>query len=153
MQAALRVPDHGGLTPWRFIVCEGKALHKLGSLFELSAIENDKSEKEILRASQLPMRAPMIIIAIATYKIHDKVPRIEQIASASCAVMAMQMAALAQGYNGMWRTGSFAHCDTVRNGLDLAAEDELVGFLYLGTPKTDVGERQGLDPDDFFTFW
>ena len=55
MQAALRAPDHACLTPWRFIVCEGKGLDKLGSLYEQSAIDNDKSEKEIERAVQLSL--------------------------------------------------------------------------------------------------
>ena len=59
-QAALRAPDHAALTPWRFIVCEGEGLVKLGSVFEQSAIENDKSAKEIERAPQLPMRAPTV---------------------------------------------------------------------------------------------
>jgi len=153
MQAALRAPDHACLTPWRFIVCEGKGLDKLGQLFEKSAIENDKSQKEIERAVQLPHRAPMIIVAVAKYKEHDKVPRVEQIASASCSVMAMQMAAVAQGFNGMWRTGSYAQCDTVKNGLGLACEDELVGFLYMGTPAFEPAPKPERNSSDFFEFW
>lgn len=153
MQAALRAPDHACLTPWRFIVCEGKGLNKLGDLFEQSAIDNDKPEKEIERAVQLPHRAPMLIVAIAKYVEHEKVPRVEQIASASCAVMAMQMAAVAQGFNGIWRTGSYAQCDTVRKGLDLAPDDELVGFLYLGTPAFEPAPKPQRTTSDFFEYW
>ena len=100
MQAALRAPDHACLTPWQFIVCQGKGLDKLGALYEQSAIENGKSQQEIDRAVKLPHRAPMVVVAVAKYVEHEKVPRVEQIASASCGVMAMQMAAVAQGFNG-----------------------------------------------------
>lgn len=153
MQAALHVPDHAALTPWRFIVCEEMGLVKLGALFEQSAIDNDKSEKEIERAPQLPMRAPMVIVAIAKCVAHEKVPRVEQVASASCAVMAMQMAALAQGFDGIWRTGSYAHCDTVKAGLNVAEDDEIVGFLYLGTAAVEAPERSRKDPSAYFEFW
>jgi len=153
MQAALRAPDHACLTPWRFIVCEGKGLDKLGSLYEQSAIDNDKSEKEIERAVQLPHRAPMIVVAIAKHVEHEKVPRVEQIASASCGVMAMQMAAVAQGFNGMWRTGSYAHCDTVKRGFDLSDDDEIVGFLYLGTPAFEPAAKPERDTANYFEYW
>lgn len=153
MQAALRAPDHAGLTPWEFIVCEGEALNRLGSLFEQSAIDNDKSEKEIERAVQLPLRAPMIIVAIAKYVDNEKVPRVEQIASTACAVMAMQMAAQAQGFNGIWRTGSYAQCDTVKNGFNLSDDDEIVGFLYLGTPVTSPMPKPKKDSATFFRYW
>lgn len=152
-QAALRAPDHAALTPWHFIVCEGPGLAKLGSIFEQSAIENDKSQKEIERAPQLPRRAPMVIIAIAKYQEHEKVPRVEQIASVSCAVMAMQMAALAQGFNGIWRSGAYAHCPLVKRALAIADEDEIVGFLYLGTPLFETPEKPAVNSDGFFTHW
>lgn len=153
MQAALRAPDHACLTPWRFVVCEGKGLDKLGALFEQSAIDNEKSQKEIERAVQLPHRAPMVIVAIAQCVEHEKVPRVEQIASASCAVMAMQMAAIAQGYSGIWRTGTYAHCDTIRGAFNLAEDDELVGFLYLGTPAFEPAPKPQRNASDYFEFW
>ena len=153
MQAALRAPDHACLTPWKFVVCEGKGLDKLGNLFEQSAIDNEKSQKEIERAVQLPHRAPMVIVAIAKYVEHEKVPRVEQIASASCAVMAMQMAAIAQGFNGIWRSGSYAHCDTIRKAFELNEDDELVGFLYLGTPAFEASPKPQRNSSDYFEFW
>lgn len=153
MQAGLRAPDHACLTPWRFIVCTGQGLNKLGALFEQSAIDNDKTQKEIERAPQLPLRAPMVIVAIMDYKPHDKVPRVEQVASTSCTVMAMQMAAQTQGFNGMWRTGSYAHCDIVKQGLGLKEEDEIIGYLYLGTPENDMSNIPLRDSQDYFEFW
>ncbi|MCW8092064.1 NAD(P)H nitroreductase [Alteromonas sp. ASW11-130] len=151
--AALRAPDHASLTPWKFIVCEGAGLNKLGALFEQSAIEADKSTKEIERAPLLPLRAPMVIVAIAKVTEHQKVPRVEQVASTACAVMAMQLAAIAQGFQGMWRTGSYAQCDTVKNGLGLSEEDEIVGFLYLGTAAVEAPERKSHDTAQYFEHW
>ena len=150
-RAALRAPDHAALKPWRFIVCEGKGLDKLGALFEQSAIDNDKSEREIQRAPQLPTRAPMIIVITTVYQEHEKVPQVEQFASASCAAMAMQMAAVAQGFQGMWRTGEYAHCEIVKEGLGVSADNEIVGFLYLGTPAQDAAPKPALEPEDYFT--
>jgi nitroreductase len=63
------------------------------------------------------------------------VPRWEQIASASCAVMAMQMAAAAQGFNGIWRSGPWTDDETVRDAFGCREQDAIVGFLYLGTPQ------------------
>ncbi|OFI35358.1 NAD(P)H nitroreductase [Alteromonas lipolytica] len=149
-RAALRAPDHAALAPWRFIICEGKGLNKLGAIFEQSAIDNDKSEREILRAPQLPLRAPMVIVITTAYQEHEKVPAPEQYASASCAAMAMQMAAVPQGFQGMWRTGDYAHCPIVKAGLDIDPKDDIVGFLYLGTPAQDVVDKPALDPAGFF---
>ncbi|MBC3764313.1 NAD(P)H nitroreductase [Neptunicella marina] len=153
MQAALRAPDHAALTPWQFIVCTGAGLRKLGDIYETAAIANDMSEKDIQRASDLPLRAPMVIVAIAKYVDHPKVPWVEQVASASCSVHAMQMAALAQGFNGIWRTGAYAQMDEVKQALNLAEQDEIVGYLYLGTPATEGPTHPAKDTSQYFTFW
>jgi nitroreductase len=90
MQAALRAPDHRCLTPWQFIVCKGKGLVKLGEVFEQAAINSGVEQAIVDRAMQLPLRAPMVIVAICKYKEDDKVPWVEQVASTACAVHSMQ---------------------------------------------------------------
>jgi len=117
-QAALRVPDHGCIAPWQFIVVEGQAREKLGSIYHESAVAEQQEDKVINRAKELPLRAPMIIIAIAKYQQHPKVPRIEQVQSAGCSVLAMQQAAFAQGLGGIWRTGYFAQSNAVKLALN-----------------------------------
>ncbi|GAA0852567.1 NAD(P)H nitroreductase [Aliiglaciecola litoralis] len=153
MQAALRAPDHACLTPWKFIVCQGRGLVKLGEIFEEAAVNADMDEKQIERAPQLPLRAPMVIVAIANYKEHPKVPWVEQVASASCAVQAMQMAALAQGYGGVWRTGSYSQNEDVKCAFYLQEKDEIVGFLYLGTPTVEPMPAPTRNSSDYFEFW
>ncbi|TRY30228.1 NAD(P)H nitroreductase [Aliiglaciecola sp. M165] len=153
MQAALRAPDHACLTPWKFIVCQGRGLVRLGEIFEEAAINADLDEKQITRAPQLPLRAPMVIIVIAKYTEHPKVPWVEQVASASCATQAMQMAALAQGFGGVWRTGSYAQNEDVKCAFYLEEKDEIVGFLYLGTPTNESMPAPKRNTSDYFEFW
>ena len=152
-QAALRAPDHACLTPWKFVVCQNNGLIKLGAIFEQAALAAHKSQKDIERAPNLPLRAPMVIVAIAKYSEHQKVPWVEQVASASCAVHAMQMAALAQGFAGVWRTGWYAKDPTVRQAFNLSEQDELVGFLYLGSAPLNTLSKVEKDSADFFDNW
>ena len=153
LQAATRAPDHAGLRPWRFVVCSGDGLSRLGDVFQQAAVNAGKEEKDILRAAQLPHRAPMVIVAIATFKEHPKVPWVEQVASTACAIHSMQMAALAQGFNGMWRTGSYAQDGTVKDRFGLTEKDEIVGFLYLGTPAFNAPPKAPIDAKEHVTFW
>lgn len=81
---------------------------------------------------------------------NGKVPNWEQVVSAGCAVQAMQMAALAQGFNGIWRTGSWTHHPVVRQGFACREQDEIVGFLYLGTPLLKSSTK--VTPPDYSTF-
>ncbi len=150
-QAALKVPDHGALTPWQFITVEEEERAQLGEIFARSATHHQLDDKVIERAKVLAERAPMVIICVAKYQEHAKVPWVEQVASASCAVMAMQQAAFAQGLAGIWRTGSYARCEIVKKALGLKQEDEIVGFLYLGTATIDCPKRRRHDPALYFS--
>ncbi|SFD00747.1 NAD(P)H nitroreductase [Pseudoalteromonas denitrificans] len=155
-QAALKVPDHGALTPWQFIIVQGDKRKLLGEIYHQSAIATLNPQipadaKAIERSKEMPMRAPLIIIAIAKYKEHLKVPRVEQIQSAGCAVMAMQQAAYAQGLAGVWRTGSYASCNHVKAALNLSEQDEIVGYLYLGTAANDFIKPHRHDVSEFFS--
>lgn len=131
--AAARVPDHMGLQPYQFIVAEQEGLSKLGEIFALAAKNEGQPEEVISRAAQLPHRAPMVIVISAKPIKHNKVPEIEQVITAGCAAMAMQQAAFAQGLGAVWRTGSYAFNDEVKQALELEPNDHIVGFLYLGT--------------------
>ncbi len=94
-----------------------------------------QDEKAIEKARNAPFRAPLIIAVVARCEEHPKVPLWEQEMSAGCAVMAMQMAAVAQGYNGIWRSGALTESPVVREGFGCREQDKIVGFLYLGTPQ------------------
>ncbi|MGS0676752.1 NAD(P)H nitroreductase [Shewanella sp. 0m-4] len=134
LDAATRAPDHAGLTPWEFIIAEEDGLSRLGEVFVKALIEKGADEDFIEKAKNMPLRAPMVITVVAKVTEHPKVPAFEQHLAAGCAVMAMQQAAFAQGLGGIWRTGAFAFDAKVHQLLGLQAKDQIVGFLYLGTP-------------------
>ncbi|WP_136247515.1 nitroreductase family protein [Halomonas borealis] len=134
-RAALRAPDHKELRPWRFIEFSGDGLERLGELFaEAERVDNPEAPEAVLDgARKKPKRAPMIIAVAARVTLDEpKVPRVEQVISAGCAAHGLLLAAHAQGLGAMWRTGKYAFDATVREGLGLGEQDELVGFLYLG---------------------
>ena len=135
IRAGMRAPDHGTLQPWRFVIVEGEGRTRLSDLLHQSALKAGMDEKGIEKAKKAPFRAPMIIVVLAWCDTQTKVPRWEQVVSAGCAVQAMQMAALAQGFNGIWRTGLWATQDDVRQAFGCREQDQIVGFLYLGTPQ------------------
>lgn len=91
--------------------------------------------KAIEKARNAPFRAPLIITVVAKCEENHKVPVWEQEMSAGCAVMAMQMAAIAQGFNGIWRSGALTESAIVREAFECRPQDKIVGFLYLGTPQ------------------
>lgn len=135
LHAGMRAPDHGTLRPWRFVIAENEGRDRLSRVLEQVARESALDEKAIAKAAAAPFRAPMVITVIADYKPSEKVPQWEQVVSAGCAVMAMQMAALAQGYNGIWRSGPWTDHPHVRAAFNCKEKDAIVGFLYLGTPQ------------------
>jgi nitroreductase len=153
MQAALRAPDHRCLTPWEFVVCRGKGLVKLGEIYEEAAIRAGYEQSVVDRASQLPLRAPMVIVAICKYTENDKVPWVEQVASTACAVHSMQMAALAQGFQGVWRSGNYTHDKCVKDAFSCFEHDEIVGFLYLGTSKLKTMPKPQRESSAYFKIW
>ncbi|MDR0218597.1 MAG: NAD(P)H nitroreductase [Enterobacteriaceae bacterium] len=135
LAAGMRAPDHGALRPWHFIVMQEEGINKFSQLLEKAAIDGAMGEDVAEKAKSAPYRAPMIITVIAKVVEHTKVPAWEQVVSAGCVVHAMQMAAVAQGFGGIWRTGSWTEDPTVKAGLGCGENDRIVGFLYLGTPE------------------
>ncbi|ANQ22188.1 nitroreductase [Vibrio natriegens] len=134
IRAGLRAPDHAGLTPWRFVISQGKGLNKLSDILVKAALADNSEESVVEKLKNAPFRAPMVITVIAKVTPHEKVPALEQYLSAGCAVQAMQMAAVAQGFRGFWRSGPWMFHPVVHKAFGLEGEDEIVGFLYLGTP-------------------
>ena len=92
----------------------------------------DNEAQEKLRAK--PLRAPMVLVAVAEVVEGHRVPVLEQIVATGAAVQNIMVAAHALGVGAMWRTGSLASSRIVKEGLGFADKDEIVGFIYLGTP-------------------
>jgi len=135
LRAAFRVPDFQRLRPYEFILCEGGGLDRLGAIFQRAAVAAGQPEEVIARAPRMPHRAPMVAVVVAKHRPSTIVTPFEQQLTAGCAVMAMQMAAQAQGFGGIWKSGWLMTDPTVHRELGLGEGDRIVGFLYLGTPS------------------
>ena len=154
LRAGMRAPDHGTLQPWQFVIIEGEGRARFSNLLEQGAIAAQSDEKAIEKARNAPFRAPMIIAVIAKCQDHPKVPVWEQEMSAGCAVMAMQMAAIAQGVNGIWRSGALTESAIVREAFECRPQDKIVGFLYLGTPQLKASTTISTpDPTPFVRYF
>ena len=155
IQAALRAADHGALQPWRFLLVQGDGLQRLGDSFVSASLlqDPDLSEAAIERLRGLPTRAPMVMVVVARCQDHPKVPVIEQQLSAGAAAQNILNAAFALGLGAIWRTGELAYNRHLAQALGLAAEESIVGFIYLGTPLAPPASPKKLNPDDFFRFW
>lgn len=152
-KAALRAPDHARMHPWRFLVAEGETLDQLGEAFaDAAAMDPDMDAAQVVRAKNLPLRAPMVVVAIAVLNPSKKVPEVEQLISAGCAVQAMQQAAFAQGFGGIWRTGTYAYNQQVNEALNVKSNEQIVGFLYLGTPNAEPPRTPEMCSSDFFEY-
>ena len=149
LDAATRVPDHGSLTPWEFIIVKGEGLTKLAEIFKQATFKLSGDENKANRAFSLPARAPMMIICVAKCVEHVKIPILEQQISAACSVMAMQQSAFALGYGGIWRTGELAFNSDVNEALNLNLLDQIVGFLYLGSQTVEMPVKPRRSGQDF----
>ncbi|RLM26859.1 NAD(P)H nitroreductase [Brenneria alni] len=154
IHAGMRAPDHGTLQPWRFFVIENEGLARFSALLTEAAKQEGMDEAGIEKARQAPFRAPLIITVVAHCEENPKVPLWEQVVSAGCAVQSMQMAALAQGFNGIWRSGAWTQHPLVRDAFQCREQDEIVGFLYLGTPQLKASTRvTPLDAEKFIHYF
>lgn len=149
LRAATRVPDFQRLHPYEFLVAEGEGLDRLGLLMGEAAKASGLDAEVVERAPKMPKRAPMVIVVVAKARPSQVVHPLEQKLSAGCAVMAMQMAAVAQGFSGLWRSGWPMFDRGLHAALGLADEDQIVGFLYLGTPVGSPPPAPPVDPAAF----
>ncbi len=133
--SAVRAPDHGRLRPWHFVVINEAHRAAFGSLMAdaLRRRKPEASDTEAQREYDKAFRAPVIVAVAAKLKRGHKIPEIEQLASASAAAQTIMLAAPALGYGAVWKTGAPAYDPTVKTALGLSAEDDIIGFLYIGT--------------------
>ena len=133
---AARAPDHGRMRPWRFLIVRGAARTRFGELLaeHLARTHAQVSEETLARERAKALRAPLIVVVGAHLNAGTpKVPVVEQLLAAGAAAEAMMLAAVALGFNAMWKTGPAAYDETVKQALGFASTDAIVGFLYLGT--------------------
>ncbi|WP_251359756.1 nitroreductase [Kangiella sp. TOML190] len=154
-QAALRAPDHKSLKPWEYIVFEGEqALNQLAQAYlEASLKENsDLDEAKKARILSLPHRAPMVIVAVAKHRHHQKVPHLEEILSTGAGVQNLILGAYDLGFGAYWRSGPLCFNPHLKALLQVSQEDTIVGFIYLGTPSVELKAKPIPEIGDFVRY-
>ncbi len=140
---AARVPDHGKLVPWRFVVIEGEARHRLGEvLAKAFQADNPGADAEKVTAERGRFAQTPLVIAVVSRVIpHVKIPDWEQVMSAGAACMNLLNAATALGYGASWLTGWAAFDRRVLDALGLAPGERIAGFIHIGTAQETPTDR------------
>jgi nitroreductase len=140
---AARVPDHGKLVPWRFIVFEGEARQAAGeTIAAVFRADHPEAKPEHVEAERQRLaRAPLVIAVVSRAGPHVKIPEWEQVLSAGAAAMNLVHAAHALGYAANWITEWYAYDRRVLDGLGLAPNERIAGFVHIGRPAQPPTDR------------
>jgi nitroreductase len=144
LAAAIRVPDHGKLTPWRLLLIRGAARARLGAALADIHRRVDPAVPEAVIAKDRDRFnfAPLVIAVIARISPdHPKVPQQEQILSAGCVAYNLLLGAQALGFGAQWLTGWAAYDRDVAALLGLAENERVVSFVHIGTARDAAPER------------
>lgn len=148
LKAAARTPDHGKLEPWRFIVIEQGAMARLADLAELRGKALGKDAQDIAKGRN---QFDLGLLAVAVIEVQvgaEKIPEIEQTYSAGAVCLALLNAALASGWGANWLSGWISHDrDFCTQGLGLAANERIAGFIHIATEGAAPPERPRPDLD------
>lgn len=144
VSAAGRVADHSSLRPWRLIELRDDDRERLGAA--IAKAEGGKKQGD-KKPSTKPLRAPLLIAVVASYRKSDKVPRWEQEAVASGVAHALSLLLDEAGWGVIWRTGHYTRSKPVAKVHGLGKNEELLGWLYVGgkPPRARVGRRKAVD--------
>ena len=153
LTAAARVPDHGKLEPWRFLVLEKPALTRLAGLVRDRGVALGYSDDKMAKSIAQYADADLIVAVIKCGRPTEKIPDIEQTLSAGAVCLTLLNAALASGWGACWLTGwpveDDVFCDT---GLGLAFDEWVPGLIHIGTETTAPPDRPCPDIDRITTW-
>jgi len=151
---ASRVPDHGKLAPWRFIVYSGAERERISLELAKIAMANkpEMADDMIAVEKSRLTRAPVVIAVVSRAAPHVKIPEWEQVMSAGAVCLNLLMAANAVGFASNWLTEWFAFDESAYPLLGVSAGERVAGFIHIGTPKMHPGERPRPELADIVTF-
>jgi len=156
LTAAARVPDHKKLAPWRFLLFEGEARRKFGRLLVEVLIQEDAlppSPARIEAEEGRFLRAPLVVAVISRVTPNPAAPEWEQVLSAGAACMNLCHAAAALGFGHQWITEWYGYSSGVHTRLELADNERIAGFVYIGTPKQKQPDRDRPKLDSIVSRW
>ena len=153
LRAGARVPDHGKLFPWRFIVFQGKGRERAGAILaEVMQAEGER-DKQVEEERGRFLRAPLVVAVISAAREQHKIPVWEQELSAGAVCQNLLIAATASGFVAQWVTEWYAYHPMVKERLGLKAGERIAGFVYIGTAKDELEERPRPDMDKIVSFF
>lgn len=155
LRVAARVPDHGKLAPWRFIVFSKDQGALIGERLEALYIA-DHPEADAQRLEQERnrfQRAPLVVGVVSAAKGHPKIPIWEQELSAGAVCLNLIHAAHARGFNAQWLTEWYAYHEEASRLLGAQAGERFAGFVHIGTPTITPTDRARPDVEALTTYW
>lgn len=154
LSSAIRVPDHGKLAPWRFVVVRHDQRAALAKVIvdAYLAEKPDAGRLEIDAMEQFAHQAPSLVVALSAPVSESKIPIWEQQLSAGAAIMNLLTAAHALGFVGGWLTGWPSYNETVRDAFG-TVDERIAGFIFLGSPARPLEERPRPDYADVVREW
>lgn len=146
LHLAARVPDHGKLGPWRFVVIEGDARARVSEkLAGIVANDPGMTPERLEIERRRFLHAPVCVMIVSTAAPHPKIPEWEQVLSSGAAAFNLLISAHAMGYAGVWLTEWPAYDDRARGVLGLSGAERVAGFVHLGTATQPAIERVRAD--------
>jgi len=151
---AMRTPDHGKLSPWRFVIVPDAARGRLATVITTAYLAErpDAARLEIEALEGFARQAPALVVVLSSPNVERKIPMWEQELSAGAVCMNLLHAAHAHGFVGGWVTGWAAYSDAVRDAFGTPSE-RIAGFVFIGTPARDLEERDRPDPARVISTW
>jgi nitroreductase len=155
LQLAVRVPDHGKLAPWRFIVFEGDARLAVGEKFSArwQVLNPNHSADSIAFQKGLFARAPLVIAVVSTAAPHVKIPIWEQQMSAGAVCFNLELAAMAMGFDVQWQTDWVAYDDGAKAAMNVQSTEQIAGLVYIGHATAPLEDRPRPDAVAITTHW
>jgi len=143
LTAAIRVPDHGKLTPWRLLLIRGEARARLGEALTRIHVRADPAvPPAVLQKDRDRFNfAPLIVAVAARVEPNPKVPDQEQVLSAGYVAYNLLLGAQALGFGAQILTGWAAYDRDVATLLGLGEKDRIVAFVHIGTTRDEAPER------------
>ena len=135
LEIGTRVPDHGGLNPWKIKVIQGSQRKILDEqiIFKEFKKNNKRADQKVLSLeSNRFQRANTILAVFSTPVMHQKIPVWEQNLSAGAVCTNLLYAAQGLGYAAQWLTEWYAY----NNNLIIALggnpkKDKIAGIIYI----------------------
>jgi nitroreductase len=154
LSAAIRVPDHGKLAPWRFVVVPDNQREAFAALLERAyrAERPDPGKVELEAVRQFALQAPALVVALSAPAHASHIPIWEQELSAGAACMNLLVATHAEGLVGGWLTGWATYSTMVRDAFGKDGE-RIAGFIFIGTPTREQEERPRPERDAVISVW